>query len=96
MGGERFNMIKGIGHEVICGELILESAVRYALGRRSYIVSVICEGVEKNIDRLSMRAIQSIIKDIEHADYYGDDMDKREWDRILSLLKLKEVSYGQG
>ena len=59
--------------------MILVSAERYALGRRTYIVSWICEVIKNNIDLLTENDIQVMIRDIEEAYTYGDECDEKEW-----------------
>lgn len=46
-------------------EQMLISAVRYALGRRSYIVSDTCEFVASVSDKLSKKCISIIVSDIK-------------------------------
>lgn len=70
-------------------ELILSSALRYALGRRTYIVSVVTNYIENEIPNLSEHCIKVMIRDIEnpYCDDYGYDCDKRDWMRLLGKLK---------
>ena len=65
------------------------SAVRYALGRRTYIVQEHCETVLENIDFFSKRALEVMIRDIEECDNYGWDCDKQSWMTLLNKLKKK-------
>lgn len=67
--------------------MILVSAERYALGRRTYIVSWICEVLKNNIDLLTENDIQVMIRDIEEAYTYGDECDEKEWKALLKKLK---------
>lgn len=76
-------------------EQIIICAVRYALGRRSYIVGVVCEYVESKISTLSEGCINIIIRDVEEELHryhkagqpLGDYCDERDWYRLLELLK---------
>ena len=76
-------------------EQILVCAVRYALGRRTYIVGVVCDYVKAKIRTLSKHCIIILIRDIEeemercHRLGYtlGDDCDEREWIKLLEVLK---------
>ena len=72
---------------------MLVSAVRYALGRRTYIVEWTCNFIKNNIHLLTDKDIQIIIQDIERQkEYgYGNECDKKIWLSLLEFLKnLKE------
>ena len=76
-------------------ELMLVCAVRYALGRQSYIVGTTCEFVAGIKDKLSQNCINIMIKDIEESIKYhhsvgrncGMDIDERNWLNLLDILK---------
>lgn len=76
-------------------ELILLCAVRYALGRRSYMVSTVAEHVALNLGKLSKYCVDFIIRDIEEEiEFYhrsghtcGDACDERVWLNLLEKLK---------
>lgn len=67
--------------------MMLISAERYALGRRTYIVSWTCKIIKRNIHILSKKHIEVMISDIQNAIDYGDDCDKKEWEELLTELK---------
>lgn len=79
-------------------EQILICAVRYALGRRSYIVGIVAEYVVVKRKQLSKECRSIIIKDIkEDFDYYhgrgatcGDECDEHTWEWVLQELKEVE------
>lgn len=66
-------------------EHILISALRYALGRRTYIVSITTKYIEREIPTLSEQCKAIMIEDIEHPFMcgYGDACDKKEWMKLL-------------
>lgn len=79
---------------------MLMSAVRYALGRRTYIVSATCDYVSALIPKLSDQAICVMERDIREQDNwtrqlgdgtvidgYGDEVDRKDW--MVLLLKLQ-------
>ena len=76
-------------------EEILICAVRYALGRMSYVVNIVCEYVCFRRKKLSTHCKNIIIRDIEEtlARYHdigrtvGWEYDEREWLRLLEALK---------
>lgn len=67
--------------------MILVSAERYALGRRTYIVQWTCEIIKKNLHLLSQKDRQVMIRDIKEAYFYGDDCDKKQWMNLLKIIR---------
>ena len=70
--------------------MLLVSAERYALGRKTYIVQWTCEIIKKNMQLLSGKDKAVMIRDIETAISYGDECDKQEWMILLEMLR-KEI-----
>ena len=62
-------------------------AFRYCLGRKTYVVSWICEIIEKEWSKLSKNDKQLIIKEIiAYKEIWNfTEMDKFSWDKILKL-----------
>lgn len=80
--------------------LIVNSAVRYACGRRTYIVGVVCNYVKRHIDDLSEHDLENIILSIESkrdAEYIeeplGDPCDAEKWITLLDFLKKELEKY---
>lgn len=72
-------------------EHMLISAVRYALGRRTYVVDITVNYIISELPKLSERCKQIMIHDIEHPfGGYGDECDRRDWMRLLEELKKVE------
>lgn len=67
--------------------MILVSAERYALGRKTYIVQWTCEFIKNNIHLLSNKDKQVMIRDLESVAFYGDDCDEEDWKKLLLVLK---------
>ena len=72
-------------------EHMIISAVRYAIGRTSYIVNLTVEYVFKDINKnkLSDKCLWVMRKDIKEAKYLGMDCDQKDWQRLLN--KINEV-----
>lgn len=70
--------------------MILVSAERYALGRRTYIVQWVCEIINKNMHLLSEKDKKVMIRDIEQAYSYGDECDKQEWMKLVEKLRKEK------
>ena len=66
--------------------LIVGSAVRYALGRKTYIVSTTCDYVKKNIEFLSDNTLNVIARDITMCEDKGDICDEVEWNILLDTI----------
>lgn len=71
-------------------EAIYMSAVRYALGRATYIVGITCRVISEEIADMSEQCKKVMIKDIEESDGYGHDCDKADWMELLKKLKDKK------
>ena len=69
---------------------MLISALRYALGRRTYIVGMTAEYIENELPKLSDQCRAIMIEDIEQQEQfgYGDECDREDW--MLLLEKLRE------
>ena len=71
-------------------EHMLISAMRYALGRRTYIVGMTTEYIENELPKLSDQCKDVMIKDIESQRNYGDECDREDWMQLLEKLKEQE------
>lgn len=72
-------------------EHIVISAVRYALGRMTYIVAITVDYVLKDIEnnKLPVRCLSVIANDIRECEDYGMLCDKQQWLKLLN--KIEEV-----
>lgn len=72
-------------------EHIVISAVRYALGRMTYIVELTVNYVLKDIEdnKLSKHCLTVIKNDIKSTKDYGMECDKKQWFKLLN--KIEEV-----
>lgn len=73
-------------------ELIFMCAVRYSLGRRTYVPAAVIEYLTPRIPKLSLQCKESLIRDIEKQKYvgkdpYGHSFGKERWMEFLKLLK---------
>lgn len=67
--------------------MILVSAERYALGRRTYIVDWTCKIIKRNVHLLTEKDKLVMIRDIENAYSLGDKCDEIEWKKLLKFLE---------
>lgn len=70
-------------------EHIVISAVRYALGRMTYIVELTVNYILEEIEnvQLSDRCLDMIREDIKNARDYGMDCDKAQWLKLLNRIE---------
>lgn len=70
-------------------EQIVISAVRYALGRMTYIVELTVNYILQQIedDKLSDHCLRVIAEDIEKAKDYGWECDKKDWMKLKKRIE---------
>ena len=70
---------------------MLVGSVRYALGRRTYIVNWTSEFIKNNKHLLIEKDKLVMIRDIKGQEKYGygDECDKNDWMRLLRVLEDK-------
>ena len=66
---------------------MIVGAERYALGKRTYIVQWTCEFIKNNLQLITNKDKQVMIRDLENPISYGDECDKSEWLNLLEKLK---------
>lgn len=78
-------------------EHMLISAVRYALGRRTYIVDLTVNYVIEELPRLSDSCKKIMSNDITEQEQfgYGDECDKQDWMRLLDALEGEKTCGGE-
>lgn len=69
--------------------IVLVSAVRYALGRSTYVVQATVAAIERHASRIREGTRQIMIRDIETELGYADGMhcDQTAWQRALTALR---------
>ena len=70
-------------------EQMIVSAVRYALGRMTYIVEITVNYILQELedDKLSDRCLSQIRDDIKEAKDYGMECDKKSWLKLLNRIE---------
>ena len=70
-------------------EHIVISAVRYALGRCTYIVELTVNYILEQIedDKLSDSCLNVMAEDIRNAEDYGMYCDKQQWIKLLKRIE---------
>ena len=69
------------------------SALRYAIGRKTYIVNQTCEFIRKHPELIDKRVKQVMLEDLKSTiDFYMmDDIDFAEFMKFANWLKSLEV-----
>jgi len=73
---------------------MLLNSVRYALGRRSYVVGEVCDWVRDYRKHLAPEQIDQIAKEVRHeldlcsarGGHLGMEMDHRTWEKLVRDL----------
>lgn len=70
-------------------EQMMICALRYSLGRRSYIVGITKEYISRYIPGMSQHCKNVMIDDIKNQRLfgYGDECDKADWMELLEELE---------
>ena len=75
-------------------ETILLCAIRYAIGRKSYIPSLVIDYITPLLSHLSYNTLGLIANDItEYGKYYGglgdDKIDRPYWEQFLQKIRAE-------
>lgn len=79
--------------------MMMCSAVRYALGRKTYITGTTCDFITPLVPYLDISALQNINKDItEHAEMnqLGMDIDREHWMNLRAEIQREIVFRKDG
>lgn len=68
---------------------IVNSALRYAVGRQSYMPSVVRNFMRKYKNVLDEKTIAVAIRDIENALHHGEPDDAEEWKKLRDELQKR-------
>lgn len=71
-------------------EKILWCAMRYALGRRTYLTMEVIDYIKKVLPALSLDTLMMMQQDIENQHDFGDELDEKRW-MILYVDILNEI-----
>ena len=69
-------------------EIVIMSAVRYALGRQTYVPHSVIRFIYPILGQLSGKTLAVLERDISEASSYGDEnIDKPEWIGLLNEIR---------
>lgn len=75
-------------------DCVLISAVRYCIGRRTYMPGLVTDWIMGHCKgALSENTLKVMIRDIEEAASLGDECDVQTWMRFREWLKGQEEQY---
>lgn len=78
---------------------VCNCAVRYAIGRMTYMPSIVVGFIKPLLPKLNNRTLWCLERDIEGTDRYGDpEIDKPLWLGLLEAVKdeIERRSYADG
>ena len=78
--------------------LILNCAVRYALGRRTYMPSAVIGFIQPILPKLDTKTLYCLDQDIASAKYeggYGDSCDEKEWLTFHLAVRAERIKRGE-
>ncbi len=72
---------------------IVISALRYAIGRKTYVTSEISEYIMEHPELIDIRVRDVMLRDLEEIDNYykKDDIDYKVFDKLKQWLEKLEV-----
>lgn len=68
---------------------VLNCAVRYCIGRMTYMPSLVTDFIRPLLPHLSDKTLWCFERDIEGATGYGMEMDREMWMRFLGEVKAE-------
>ena len=77
---------------------MLNCAVRYALGRRTYMPSLVISFITPLLPKLSSKTVWCFDQDVTDARYtggYGDPCDTNDWLRFLAAVRAERTRRGE-
>ena len=66
---------------------VLNCAIRYCIGRRTYMPSLVMDFIRPLLPYLSKKTLWCMVNDIERVDDYGMAMDEEMWKGFLKAVK---------
>lgn len=78
---------------------VLNCAVRYSLGRRTYMPSLVIGFITPLLPKLTSSTLQCFDRDVTDAKYYpggyGDACDEQDWLRFLEAVRAERTRRGE-
>lgn len=71
-------------------DITIGCAFRYALGRMTYVVSSVCDEIERNVDSISLKTRKRFIQEIDEAikeKHAGMQMDIDRWQKCRQVIQ---------
>lgn len=75
------------------GTLVI-CAVRYSIGRCTYMPSLICNYLKPRLSLLDDKTIGCMERDIRSASFYGDECDRATWAAFLAVIQTEMEKRG--
>lgn len=75
-----------VENNIVVSREIMIAALRYSLGRETYMSVRVMEAIKNNIERLSTSDLKLYVEEIKMAHNYGDNFDERAWMHFADYL----------
>jgi len=78
--------------------LVLNAAVRYSLGRRTYMPSAVTGFIKPLLSKLNNRTLWCFDQDIKDKKYeggYGDECDEKTWMEFHQAVRAEREKRGE-
>lgn len=79
------------GKNVVSNDMLF-FAFRYALGRSTYAPSTVQENIKQNLSNISTSELESYVKEIEEANFLGQQVDVKGWLDFKDFLQNEASS----
>ena len=73
---------------------MVNCAVRYCLGRRTYMPSLICDYLKPRLPLLDEKTVGCMERDIRVVSFYGDECDRATWSDFLIAVQSEMKKRG--
>ena len=73
---------------------LVNCAVRYCLGRCTYMPSLICDYLKPRLSLLNAKTIGCMERDIRAASFYGGGCDRATWTAFLAVIQTEMKKRG--
>lgn len=74
---------------------IVNSALRYAINRRTYMPDTVIRFIRRQLNILDVRTISVAIRDIEQELEYGDVQNPSAWRHLKEELETRRIELGK-
>lgn len=71
-------------------ECVFISALRYCMGRRTYMPKLVMDVVTPLLPSLSDNFLNVVTEDLKSNIFWGDECDKKDWDKFGCSIAMEQ------